>query len=81
MFSPILNIVMQYAGAVLAGIVIGLICKAYFASQVQGKIKRYQGEIVKSHAQILELEATNDRLEKRLKEIEGKFSKDRLVMN
>jgi uncharacterized membrane protein YdjX (TVP38/TMEM64 family) len=81
MFSPLLNIVYQYAGAVLTGIVVGLIFKAYFASQVQKKVKRYQCEIVKSHAKILELEAVNDKLEKRVKEVEGNFIKDRLVMN
>jgi len=81
MFSPLLNIVMQYAGGVLTGIVVGLICKAYFATQMQGKIREYQGDIVKSHTKILELEAKNDRLEKRLKEIEGAFTKHRLFMN
>ena len=77
MFSPLLNILMQYAGPVMAGIVVGLICKAYFASQMQGKIKGYQSDIVKSHSKILELEAKNDQLEKRVKELEGTFSKDR----
>ena len=81
MFSPILNIVYQYAGAVLAGISVGLIFKAYFASQVQSKIKRYQGEIVKSHAKILELEAKNDKLEKQVKEVERSFVQEKFVMN
>ena len=81
MFSPILNIVMQYAGAVLAGIVVSLIFKSYFASQLQSKIKRYQGEIVKSHAKILELEAQNGVLEKRVKEVEGSFINQKLLMN
>ena len=81
MFSPILNIVYQYAGAVLAGIVVGLVFKAYFASQVQSKIKRYQGEIVKSHAKILELEAKTDQLEKHIKEAERSFIKENLVLN
>ncbi|MCW3113950.1 MAG: hypothetical protein JWR18_2346 [Segetibacter sp.] len=81
MFSPLLNIVMQYGGSVLAGIVVGLVCKAYFASQMQDKIRGYQSDIVKSHARILELEATNDRLEKRIKDLEGSFVKDRLFMN
>ena len=81
MFSPLLNIVMQYGGSVLAGVVVGLICKAYFAGQVHGKIKGYQSDIVKSHGKILELEAYNDKLEKRVKELEGSFVKDRLFMN
>ncbi len=72
---------MQYAGAVMAGIVVSLICKAYFASQLQGKIKGYQSDIVKSHSKILELEAKNDQLEKRLKEVEGTFNKDKIFMN
>ena len=82
MYSPLLNIVWQYAGAVVTGIVVGLIFKAYFASQLQNKIKRYQGEIVKSHAKILELEAINDKLEKRIKEVEVPFVvKERFVLN
>ncbi len=81
MFSPILNIVMQYGGSVLAGIVVGLVCKAYFASRMHGKIRGYQSEIVKSHAKILELDAKNDQLEKRIKEIEGTFTKDKIFMN
>ena len=81
MFSPLLNIVTQYGGAVLVGILVGLICKAYFASQMQSKIRGYQIDIVKSHAKILELEAKNDQLEKKIKEIDGSFNKDRIFMN
>ena len=81
MFSPIMNIMMQYAVGVLAGIVAGLVCKAYFAAQLQGKIRGYQSDIVKSHTKILELEAKNDKLEKRLKLSEGTFVKDRLILN
>lgn len=81
MFSPLLSIVFQYGGAVLAGIATGLICKAYFASQVQNKVRGYQSDIVKSHTKILELEAKNDQLEKDLKELEGLFRKDRIFMN
>jgi cell division protein FtsB len=72
---------MQYVGAVLAGISVGLICKVYFASQMQNKIRGYQSDIVKSHSRILELDARNDELEKRIKELEGRFIKDRIFMN
>lgn len=81
MFSPLLNILMEYVGCVAAGIVAGLLCKVYFLSQVQNKIKGYQGDIVKSHAKILELEAKNDVLEKKVRELEGTFNKDRIFMN
>ncbi|HEX8459797.1 MAG TPA: hypothetical protein VF623_00140 [Segetibacter sp.] len=81
MFSPLLNIVIQYGGAVLVGIVTGLVCKAYFAGQMQFKIKGYQSDIIKSHSKILELEAKNDQLEKRLKDTDRSFSKDQLHMN
>jgi cell division protein FtsB len=81
MFSPLLNIVMQYVGPVFAGIVAGLICKAYFAGQMQSKIRGYQSDIVKSHSKILELEASNDKLEKRIKALEGSFIKDRIFTN
>lgn len=81
MFSPLLNIIMQYAGPVLAGIVASLIFKAWFAHQLQNKIRGYQSDIVKSHSKILELEAQNYQLEKRVKEMEGNFIKDRIFMN
>lgn len=82
MYSPLLNILMQYGGPVLAGIVVGLLCKAYFAGQVHNKMRGYQGDIVKSHAKILELEAKNEVLEKRLKETPGSvFKRDFIFMN
>jgi septal ring factor EnvC (AmiA/AmiB activator) len=81
MFSPLSSILLQYGGAVLAGIAAGLMYKVYFASQVQRKIKNYQGEIVRSHAKILEHEAKNDQLEKRLKDFEKNFKTDRLLIN
>ena len=65
----------------LGALVFGLLCKMYLASKVQAKIKRYQCEIVKSHARILELEVENDQLEKRLQDTGVAFVKDRLVMN
>jgi len=81
MYSPLLSIISQYAGAVLVGVIVGLVCKAYFASQMQRKIREYQGEIIKSHSKILELEAVNYRLEKKVKDAESNFSEPRLVMN
>lgn len=81
MTSPLLNILMQYAGSVAAGIVVGLIFKVYFAAQVHKKIRGYQGEIVKSHSRILHLEEINDKLEKRINELERTFAKDQIFMN
>lgn len=81
MFSPVLDIMYEYGGAVLAGIFAGLMCKVYFASQIHKKIRDYQGDIVKSHARILELEAENDQLQKRVKEFEKNFPKSQLFMN
>lgn len=81
MYSPLLNIAMQYGACVLAGIVAALIFKAFFSQQVQRKIRGYQADIVKSHSKILELEAKNDQLEKRLKDYERNFVKDKLLMN
>jgi len=81
MFSPLLDIFFQYGGAAIAGVIVGLLSKAFFARQMQSKIRTYQGEIVKSHSRILFLESQNERLEKRVKELEGQFSKERLVMN
>ncbi len=81
MYSPLLNIVFQYAGSVLAGILVAVLLKAYFASKMHRKIKDYQGEIVKNHARILELEALNYRLEKKLSDGEKRFSKEAMMMN
>ncbi len=81
MISPLLEIFVQYSGAVVIGILVGLICKAWFARQMHSKIQNYQGEIVKSHSRILRLEAENDGLAKRIKELEGRFIKDRIFMN
>jgi cell division protein FtsB len=81
MVSPLLNIVMQYGGIFLGAIIFGVTCKAYLASKVQVKIKRYQCEIVKSHAKILELEAENQQLENRIRDVEGTFIKNKLVLN
>ena len=71
---------MQYAGSVAAGILVGLLFKVYFASRMQKKIREYQGEIVRSHSRILHLEEINDRLEKKIREVDS-FSKDALIMN
>jgi len=81
MFSPLLNMIFEYGGAVLAGIVAGLLTKAFSASQTHKKIKGYQGEIVKSHARILELEGKNEKLEKKLKELEKGYTKEQLILN
>ncbi len=81
MTSPLLSIIMEYAGPVAAGILVGLIFKVYFASKIQNKIREYQGEIVKSHSKILKLEELNTKLEKRLKNYEKSFSPDQLIMN
>ncbi|MDB5192618.1 MAG: hypothetical protein JWQ96_2181 [Segetibacter sp.] len=81
MISLLLSSAIQYGGAMLVGIIVGLLFKSFFASQVQKKIRGYQGDIIRSHARILELEALNDRLEKRLQGAETTFKNDLLVMN
>ena len=79
--SPLLDIFVQYSGAVIAGLLVGLLCKAYFAHQMKSKIEEYQGDIVKSHSKILSLQYENESLETRVKELEGRFPKDRIFMN
>ncbi len=81
MISPLLEIFVQYSGAIVVGIIVALVCKAYLAYQMQGKIQGYQGEIVKSHSRILRLESENDTLKKQLKDLQGRFSKDHIFMN
>ena len=81
MLSPLLNIVFHTYGPVLSGIVAGLLYRAYFNRQVKSKIKGYQDDILRSNIKVFELEAINERLEKRLKEMEVCFSKDHIIMN
>lgn len=72
---------MQYCLPVLSGVVAGLLCKAYFKTQMQKKIKDYQNDLIKSQEKIIELQALNEKLQKRVQEMEGYFSKDRIIMN
>lgn len=81
MSSSLLNLLVLYGGAALIGIVVGFLFKAYFASQMHSRIRDYQSDIFKSHSKILELEEANYKLETRLKEVEGIFSKDKIFMN
>lgn len=80
MFFPLLDII-KFPIEVISGIIAGLICKAYFATQMKSKLKGYQDDIIKSQERILELEDLNDKLEKRLKDLEGQFSKDHISLN
>ncbi len=77
MFYPLLEIFVEYSGAVVVGILVGLIFKAWFARQMHNKIRGYQEEIAKSHSKILSLEAENDSMAKRIKELESKFTRRR----
>lgn len=81
MYSPLLNLVAEYGVAVITAIISGFLVKAYFASKMHRKIRHYQSEIVKSHAKILELEATNFKLESKLKDSEQHFQHAKMVMN
>lgn len=81
MAAPLLNIMVQYSGPVFSGIVAGLMCRAYYAAQMKNKLKDHQKDFLKSQERIIELEALNERLEKRLKEMESYFSKDHIIMN
>ncbi len=80
MFFALANII-DFPFEVLSGVIAGLICKAYFATQMKSKLRGYQNDIIKSQRRILELEDLNDKLEKRLKDLEGQFSKDGINMN
>lgn len=80
MFFSLLNTV-TFPFEVISGVIAGLICKAYFANQMKNKLKGYQNDIIKSHERIIELEDLNNKLEKRLKDMEGQFSKAGISMN
>jgi len=81
MFSPLMNIMMQYGESVLLGIIAAFISKVYFTAKMQGEIRGYQNDILKSYAKINELEAQNEQLEKRLKNRQITFSKELVFLN
>jgi cell division protein FtsL len=54
--------------------VLVLILKAYYVYSSKSKIKKYQGEIAKSHARILRLEMANEALQKKIDELEGRVT-------
>lgn len=80
MFFPSLNII-NFPFELASGIIAGLICRAYFFTKMKNKLKRYENDLTKSQERILELEDENDKLEKRLKDVEVHFSKDSINMN
>lgn len=80
MFFPLLTVI-NFPFEIISGVIAGLICKAYFATRMKSKLKTYENDIIKSRERILELEDMNGKLEKRLKDLEGKFSKDSISMN
>ncbi len=81
MFFPSSNIILQYYSPVMLGIVGGLICKAYFAVQMQNKVNDCENELMKSQEKIFDLKAQNEQLSQRIKEMESCFSKDSISMN
>ncbi len=80
MFLSLLAII-KFPFEIISGVIAGLICKVYFGNQMKNKLKGYQNDIIKSHERVRELEDLNDKLEKRLKEHEVKFSKDSISLN
>ena len=70
MISPLLDTCVQYGGSVGVGIAVALVSRLLIVRQTQSKMYDYQGQIVKSHSRILSLEAENDQLEKKIKELE-----------
>lgn len=76
-----ISLFIQYYAPVVAGVIAGLICRAYFADKMQNKIRKYENNLMKAHEKIVELEALNENLQMRLREMENYFSKDRIIMN
>jgi hypothetical protein len=74
-------ILTQHSAPVISGIAAGLVCKAYYAVQSKNKIKDQQEIFFKSQQRIYELEVQNERLKKRLQEMETYFSKDHIILN
>lgn len=81
MHFSFLTILIQYYAPVLTGVIAGLICKAYFVNKMQHKINDCEDDLMKAQEKVFELEALNEDLKNRLKEMENYFSKDRIIMN
>lgn len=73
------NTLYLYAGAVGLSIIIGVLIKVFYAQQTKGKFKEYQSEIAKSHSRILKLEVLNEKLQKRLNEVENASSRIKIA--
>jgi len=80
MFFPFLEI-KEFPFEIVSGVVAGLICKAYFANRLKSKLMESENQTLKNQERIRELEELNDKLEKRLKDMETLFSKDSISLN
>jgi hypothetical protein len=81
MFSSFIDLAIQYAIPVSAGIVLTLGFQALFSSGIHRRIRQYQIDLVKSRSEILELQAKNEELKKSLNDREWSPIKDRLFLN
>jgi cell division protein FtsB len=66
-----------YGGAISIAVVSSIVIKIYFQSKAQQKMKEYQHQIVRSHSQILKLEAHNEKLERRIAQLEASIPQKR----
>lgn len=73
------NTLYLYAGAIGVSIIMGILIKVFYAQQTKVKFKEYQGEIAKSHSRILKLEVLNEKLQKRLNEVENTSSRIKIA--
>ncbi len=59
-----------YGGAVSIAVVSVIVMKVYFQAKSNQKIRKYQNQIFQSHSRILKLEAYNEKLERKISDLE-----------
>lgn len=47
--------------------------KTFYMQSIKAKVKEYQSEIARSHSRILKLEVQNEKLQKRIQELEHSY--------
>jgi len=68
-----------FAGAIISVIAIAILSRLYFLSRSKQAVKKYQGEIARSHSRILKLEVTNEQLQHRINELESIINRPKIA--
>ncbi|MBX2931516.1 MAG: hypothetical protein KF781_06175 [Chitinophagaceae bacterium] len=68
-----------YGSAIALIIISAIMLKVFYSSSIKMKLKEYQSEIAKSHSKILKLEASNEKLQQRIAELENMTHRVRIA--